>query len=124
MTAAEEVVELLAIAEGGRRNGLASDGRGWFRNEDDLEECFEVARSAVAALAEAGRLLPDRPWRYGAKLYDDTPVFGSGATVYTLAEVRAAVAERWATGRGWTFVRRQGELTIPATDWEEVPDGS
>jgi hypothetical protein len=50
-----DLVDLLAETEGARRNGLASDGRGWFRLGTDREECYAVARAAVEALTAAGR---------------------------------------------------------------------
>lgn len=57
----------LAEAEGARRNGLASDGRGWFRSKEDRQECYAIAdallptveRIATERAAEALRPVLD-----------------------------------------------------------------
>ncbi|MFD6565469.1 hypothetical protein [Micromonospora profundi] len=42
-TATTALRDLLAETEGKRRNGPASDGRGWFRTEADRDDCYAVA---------------------------------------------------------------------------------
>lgn len=48
----------LAEEEGARRNGQASDGRGWFRTAAEGEECYALADDRLAALSEVGALQP------------------------------------------------------------------
>lgn len=43
-------VDLVAEVLGGRRNGLASDGRGWYRTADDRADCYADAAAVLAAL--------------------------------------------------------------------------
>jgi hypothetical protein len=50
--------EVAAEAEGLRRNGPASDGRGWYRTEADRMECF-----AIAGHRDRPRLAPVREIR-------------------------------------------------------------
>jgi hypothetical protein len=42
-TATAALRDLLAETEGRRRNGPASDGRGWYRTEADRADCYAVA---------------------------------------------------------------------------------
>jgi hypothetical protein len=64
-TAIAELRNLLAETEGLRRNGPASDGRGWFRTKADRNECYAVADS----------LLPHfrAEWEYGVRWNPDEP---------------------------------------------------
>lgn len=39
--------DLIAENEGKRRNGAASDGRGWYRNADEREDCLAVAAAVM-----------------------------------------------------------------------------
>ena len=52
--------DLIALNEGARRNGSASDGKGWYRNEADREDCYAVA-DAVVALGEAEQVWAGSP---------------------------------------------------------------
>lgn len=47
--------EVAAEAEALRRNGPASDGRGWYRTEADRVECFAVADAVLAAVLPVHR---------------------------------------------------------------------
>jgi hypothetical protein len=47
-TAAAALRDLLAETEGKRRNGPASDGRGWFRTDEDRQECYAIADAMLA----------------------------------------------------------------------------
>lgn len=50
--AKQELRDLIAENEGKRRNGPASDGRGWYRNEADQAECYAIADAVVALFHE------------------------------------------------------------------------
>lgn len=53
------ITRVLALRLGAQRNGVASDGRGWFRTDEQREECYEIARDLVADLHENGyRIVP------------------------------------------------------------------
>lgn len=39
--------DLLAENEGARRNGRASDGRGWYRTDAEREECYAIADTVL-----------------------------------------------------------------------------
>jgi hypothetical protein len=49
----EGLRKIIAEAEGARRNGVASDGRGWFRTDADRMDCYAVADAVLAALFDA-----------------------------------------------------------------------
>lgn len=42
--------DLIAENEGRRRNGPASDGRGWYRRAGDREDCYAVADAVMELL--------------------------------------------------------------------------
>lgn len=46
----EQLRQRVALAIGAHRNGLASDGLGWFRNDEDMTECHDLAAAVLAAL--------------------------------------------------------------------------
>lgn len=48
LTPRDELIFMIAEEYGKRRNGPASDGRGWFRDEEDQAECTSVAEMVVA----------------------------------------------------------------------------
>ncbi|MEV1315448.1 hypothetical protein AB0J14_05105 [Micromonospora arborensis] len=56
-TATAALRDLLAETEGARRNGLAGDGRGWFQNQSDRDDCYAVADAMLPLLTPG--------WEYG-----------------------------------------------------------
>jgi hypothetical protein len=52
----DEMRDAVALALAAKVNGPASDGRGWFRNEDQVTEIYEQADAALAALDLPGLL--------------------------------------------------------------------
>lgn len=47
----EALRQRLALAVGAHRNGLASDGQGWFRDEADETECYTLAAALLPLVA-------------------------------------------------------------------------
>jgi len=41
----------IALAVGAHRNGLASDGQGWFRDDADMAECYALAEALLPLFA-------------------------------------------------------------------------
>lgn len=54
--------DMLAFREAARRNGIAGDGHGWFRNDEDQADCYRVAASMLP--------LFEARWEYGTRLVD------------------------------------------------------
>lgn len=71
-TATAALRDLLAETEGKRRNGPASDGRGWFRTQTDREGCYAVADALLPLFGYE--------WEYGAPEpgSDDEPFLFDG----------------------------------------------
>lgn len=65
LTAVAELRNLLAEAEGARRNGVADDGRGWYRTEADRTDCYAVADSLLPLFRAS--------WEYGVRWNPDSP---------------------------------------------------
>lgn len=59
LTAVAELRNLLAETEGLRRDGPASDGRGWYRTQADRTGCYAVADSLLPLFRAS--------WEYGVR---------------------------------------------------------
>lgn len=110
-------VQLVAEALGALLNGVASDGRGWYRTEAESAACHTQARAALAALAEAGRLTPggalrDEQWTV-TYLYRETrrePEYGE---VFDSRDEAERAFAMWAESYGFTdpVIYRRERLT-------------
>lgn len=112
--APNELRQHIALAIGAHRNGQASDGQGWFRDDADMAECYALADALLPVMqveCSNGPLSsPDHIGVYvddQGLLYTDYPTVPSGDHVVRLAwdEGTATSKRELETEHGATFTR-------------------
>lgn len=105
----ETLRDLIAENEGKRRNGAASDGRGWFRSDADRMECFAVADAVMELFPEAGV----EDW-----------LIGTLPTYSGEVEIREQIRRPYMPVTHQRYVLRTAPVELPAPQpVEEIPHG-
>jgi hypothetical protein len=102
----EGLRKIIAEAEGARRNGVASDGRGWFRTDADRMDCYAVADAVLAALFDACEVRE----RWGTRwTYAD----GEQRTAWWSSRAEAETERDWPTPASTVELLRRCDLQTP-----------
>jgi hypothetical protein len=102
----EGLRHILAEAEGARRNGVASDGRGWFRTAADRVDCYAVADAVLAALLDACEIRE----RWGTRW---TLADGGKRTAWWSSRAEAETERDWPTSASRVELLRRCDLQTP-----------